>query len=1441
MKRAAKRQQEVGTLIWRDEITQPPIFISDSLQALLGIELEPYLSGEQDFWSLVHLQERSDLKAQLSAALKDLSPSILDPKTYRFLSHKNTYRYLTLSAQFQRSQAHTLMSVTLSNEVQTLPSIERYERLQLAFEATGDCLWDWDLRNQSLYISKSGELMLGYSQNELANFTQVLDIVHAQDTQRVKSLLDEHLSELSEPFQIEVRLKCGECGEGYYHWVLMRGQAHYDMHGKPIRMIGLFKDIHQRKEQMGVLEVKERRYHAMFEANQAMMLQIEPLSGKIIDANLKAQKFYGYSSQELQQKTIHELRYSPVGEADPNETGQQKPGHLLCQHRLKSGEVRTVELYLSPIETDQGLMTFAIAHDVTKAKANEIALLESNRRLESLALRVPGLLYIFEMNAEGHSRLPFLSEQSYAIFGCQPEEVAQDANLAFSRVWDEDFGELQETIAVSFAEQSLWQHQFRVKHPDKGVIWLKGIAQPEMQANGWMRWYGYIVDATAEIAAEQAVLDDKFYFESLLKYAADAIHILDPKGQVVECSHSFARQLGYSYEEAKALRVHDWDVKFEPEAIISTIDKVIDDSNTNVFETQHRKKDGSVIDVQLHVNGIEVNGERYLFASARDITESNALKHAIEAEQKFISAMVDNANAIIAVIQADGTMTRLNKYGQVMTGYTQEQVMSEPYFWLRFLPEEIKDSVKNVFEGFKQHNSYRTYRNVWISKEGNQRLFEWSNTMVEQADGEPYVLSVGVDISDAEQNRLDFKTIFERSENALVLLDEQGKIKTYNPAFAHLFKQSSSGLVGYAFESLYLSSEQRSFAQVQRLIQINGQTDQLVQSYQTPSGQTLCLQSTFIQMPDQSHILVLIQDITEAVELRQSLVEQQNQFRQEIAALNLEKAKLRYIASTSLRGVIGIHNILLHSAMDDYYKAYLNSANATLKALSKECFEVAVLDALDQSRLVHLQMPTLIQRARHLLENDARAKGIVFKVSLGEALDQTFVVNEALINHLLNILLRQVLTMTPRGEIHLSVSQPKLVNQQALITFTLTYTGEGLSEEQIQSISTASEQGVSDELIGFRLAVGVMEKLGGYLSFKSTQGQGAEVSFSLTLQRVEPAESQDSSNQPQVLLVGGSDFDITLSAQVLKRLSLQVIQVSSGAEAMQQIQNHAYDLIMIDLQLPDKDAYQTSKAIDELGIKVPMAALSAEPNSSVFAHQNELFVARLQKPLSVESITPVLRRYLPNLFTQPTLTRLAAPVDESGLAGIDLQVLQANVSEPQRLAALLQLFRTHLNEFSQLSLPALTDAKGMAAFKEQTHRIKGNAANMQAKELFKQLRSFDQATDEVHRQALFAQIIETVRGLSEAIEVYLQQHPIVVKTYASEHYSKLSIMQMIEQVLAILNQSGFVADTMLNQLLEMLSDKVPDSTLQSLEQALNDFDYGQAQRLLKEIKEEFYV
>ena len=106
----------------------------------------------------------------------------------------------------------------------------------------------------------------------------------------------------------------------------------------------------------------------------------------------------------------------------------------------------------------------------------------------------------------------------------------------------------------------------------------------------------------------------------LLQNASDGIHIIDAGGAVIEASDAFCRMLGYAHGDIIGMNVSQWDAYYSEQALREGLSRLLASSEVHTFESAYRRKDGSVLPVEISAFPLEVDGRTVLFNSARDIS-----------------------------------------------------------------------------------------------------------------------------------------------------------------------------------------------------------------------------------------------------------------------------------------------------------------------------------------------------------------------------------------------------------------------------------------------------------------------------------------------------------------------------------------------------------------------------------------------------------------------------------------------------------------------------------------------------------------------------------------------------------------------------------------------------------------------------------------------------
>ncbi len=141
--------------------------------------------------------------------------------------------------------------------------------------------------------------------------------------------------------------------------------------------------------------------------------------------------------------------------------------------------------------------------DQTPLKEIEEELTRRDQLLTKLSQQVPGAIYQYHLYPDGTSCFPYASDGIFHVFEVRADEVKTDASLAFTRIHPEDLDRVSASIQSSADTMKIWQEEFRVILPERGLRWLQGTARPENQADGSILWHGYLEDITARKKAEE--------------------------------------------------------------------------------------------------------------------------------------------------------------------------------------------------------------------------------------------------------------------------------------------------------------------------------------------------------------------------------------------------------------------------------------------------------------------------------------------------------------------------------------------------------------------------------------------------------------------------------------------------------------------------------------------------------------------------------------------------------------------------------------------------------------------------------------------------------------------------------------------------------------------------------------------------------------------------
>ncbi|MGB8077362.1 MAG: PAS domain S-box protein, partial [Gallionella sp.] len=278
----------------------------------------------------------------------------------------------------------------------------------------------------------------------------------------------------------------------------------------------------------------------------------------------------------------------------------------------------------------------------------------------------------------------------------------------------------------------------------------------------------------------------------LMSSALEGIHIMDVQGNIIEANDTFCKMLGYTNVEMSGLNVADWDAQWSREELMKRFGDLIRVDGA-LFETKHRRKDGSIIDVEVSTTGAEIDGQLYLYASSRDITPRKKVERELrESEQKSRMLMDNAADAVFVADYRTERWVYVNDRFESLLGYSREELLAG----------NIYDAVTPAFR-----NIYReSFRSIALAggvstreirlnrKDGSEVQLEMN--AVTLPDGTVYGSCRDITERKRSEEGQRIAAVTFDTQEAIMITTPDAKILRVNQAFSEITGYSKDEVVG---------------------------------------------------------------------------------------------------------------------------------------------------------------------------------------------------------------------------------------------------------------------------------------------------------------------------------------------------------------------------------------------------------------------------------------------------------------------------------------------------------------------------------------------------------------------------------------------------------------------------------------------------------------------
>ncbi|HET7436512.1 MAG TPA: EAL domain-containing protein, partial [Thermoanaerobaculia bacterium] len=366
----------------------------------------------------------------------------------------------------------------------------------------------------------------------------------------------------------------------------------------------------EQQRKADALRASERRYRQMFENNRAVQFVLDPQSGAIVDANMAACDFYGYTRDELRAMRIWDINV--LGEQAVREemalARQQQRSYFVFRHMRANGEIRDVEVHSGPVEVGERKLLYSIVHDITERRRAEQALLRSEEKYRNIFDYASVGIYQSTRDGRFITANPSLAR----MLGYDSVEDLLARSLE-DVYWDP--AEREQLILrfepVGYASN----HELRWRRKDGSPIWVQLNAHAIESQRGVLYFEGFVYDITERKEAEETLSKQS----AAIMASMDGIGIVNDRLEFTYANESLAKLFGYP--NAQILLGRSLCDLYEPHEqvrLITSIVPTVSQRGRWRGEATGLRRDGASFPQEMSLTAIDGGS---MVCVVRDITE----------------------------------------------------------------------------------------------------------------------------------------------------------------------------------------------------------------------------------------------------------------------------------------------------------------------------------------------------------------------------------------------------------------------------------------------------------------------------------------------------------------------------------------------------------------------------------------------------------------------------------------------------------------------------------------------------------------------------------------------------------------------------------------------------------------------------------------------------
>ena len=942
----------------------------------------------------------------------------------------------------------------------------------------------------------------------------------------------------------------------------------------------------------------------------------------------------------------------------------------------------------------------------------------------------------------------FVNDETCRISKYSREELIRQDSVIFDSGFHPD--SFFENVWNTISKGSIWKNEIKNKAKDGTYYWTDTTIVPFLDNSGNPYQYVLIKRDITKQKQEENLL--KQFFNLSLDYFS----VANTRGFFEKVSPAFSRELGFSEEELLTQSLFNFIHEDDVESTIKELENLGRGFNSINFEARFKCKSGGY--KLLSWNKYSDLEMGVIYGTARDITNSKKISE----ENKRLSLVAKGTSNLVIITDKDRRIQWVNQTFETSTGYSLEEVMGKNAGTFLQYDETDPATTIAIREALNNKTVFKGEIRS-ISKDGRKYWIDLSISPVFNDHGELInYIAIETDITEKKEKDLSIRNILE-TQNSIFRGVGHAVMFTNTSGIIQIINKAGLSLVGYTLDEVVgkmnllnfhdpeevLKRSQELTLELDEKIEPNFKTfiakttpeynnvDANEWTYIAKSGKRIPVWMSVTCIKNTEGVILgyfsAAEDYTIKKQAESDLINAKNLAELAVYTKDSFLANMSHEIRTPLNAVIGFTELLSQRNLDAVQSEYVGNiqiAGDNLLLLINDILDLSKIESGQLAIESHpFNIKNTLKHVYNLLKIKADQKRLEFSLFLDANMPELVIGDKGRLNQIIMNLAGNAVKFTEVGEVLISVKKLAETASTLTLRFSIKDTGIGIIEEKLSTIFdrfTQAEASTTRKFGGTGLGLNIVKQLvelqNGQISVKSRMGEGSEFYFSLEFLKVQTAVAdaytknsldRKSLGKLSILLCEDNELNKRLAKFVIENFGFKLDIASNGQEGIDLLKENKYDLILMDLQMPVKDGYQTTIYIrNELKMNIPIIAMTAH---SLIGEQQKCFDigmdAYVAKPFKQGELLDKIQLVLDIKSEKEFITSVVTesiPVKIKEKKAIDLSYLDEIVGDNKNLKMeMIELFIRNIPNDVDLLGKAISE-KNVLEIKKMAHHMKSS-------------------------------------------------------------------------------------------------------------------------------------